>query len=380
MKNISLLGSTGSIGTQALDVIKNLGMKVVALTANQNIKLLEKQAREFNPELVCIFDENYYIELKENLKDTSICVTAGLEGCCKAAALDSADIVLNSVVGMVGLMPTMCAIENGKDVAIANKETLVAGGKLVMESAKKYGSHIIPVDSEHSAIFQCMQGNKTNQVSKIILTASGGPFLGKSRDFLKNVTVKDALNHPNWSMGRKISIDSATMMNKGLELIEAVWLFDKHPSEIEIVVHPQSILHSAVEYVDRSVIGQFGNPDMRIPIQYALTYPNRITSKVKPLSFFECQNLTFIKPDYDTFGCLNLCKEAISKGGLYPTVLNAANEKAVELFLGGKIGFLDIEQVVKKAMTLQEIGELDSMSSIFEIDKKTKDFVMNYFF
>lgn len=379
IKNMSLLGSTGSIGTQALDVAEKLNIDVVALTANKNIKLLEKQARKFKPHLVYVAEESLYTELKTNLNDCFVKVVCGVEGLCEAASLSSADIVLNSVVGIAGLLPTMCAIENNKNVALANKETLVTGGRLVMEAAKKHNCKILPVDSEHSAIFQCIQGNKKEQVSKIILTASGGPFFKKDRNFLEKATVKDALNHPNWSMGNKISIDSATMMNKGLELIEAVWLFDKDPKDIEIVIHPQSVLHSAVEYLDGSVIGQLGSPDMRLPIQYALTYPDRVASSVKFLSLTDYANLSFYKPDYEIFKCINICKKAISKGGLYPTIVNAANEVAVELFLTGKIGFLDIERCVSEAMKMKNVGELKSISSILDIDKKTRNFVLDYF-
>lgn len=379
VKNMSLLGSTGSIGTQALNVAEKLNIDVVALTANKNIKLLEKQTRKFKPNLVCISDESLYKELKMNLNDCFVRVVCGVDGLCEAASLNSVDIILNAVVGIAGLMPTMCAIKNNNNVALANKETLVTGGHLIMEAAKKHNCKILPVDSEHSAIFQCIQGNKQKQISKIILTASGGPFFKKDRNFLKKATVEDALNHPNWNMGNKISIDSATMMNKGLELIEAVWLFNKNPEDIEIVIHPQSVLHSAVEYVDGSIIGQLGVPDMCLPIQYALTYPDRVDSSVKSLSLTDYKNLNFYNPDYENFKCINICKEAISKGGLYPTIVNAANEVAVELFLNGKIGFLDIEKCVEAAMKMKNVDELKSISSILEIDKKTRSFVIDYF-
>ena len=379
IKNMSLLGSTGSIGTQALDVAETLNINVVALTANRNIELLEKQTRKFKPSLVCVSDESLYKELKTNLNDCFVKVVCGMYGLCEAASLSSVDIVLNSVVGIAGLLPTMYAIENSNDIALANKETLVTGGSLIMNAAKKHNCKILPVDSEHSAIFQCIQGTKKEQISKIILTASGGPFFKKNRKFLEKAIVEDALNHPNWNMGNKISIDSATMMNKGLELIEAVWLFDKNPEDIEIVIHPQSILHSAVEYSDGSIIGQLGLPDMRLPIQYALTYPDRVSSRVESLSLTDYANLSFYKPDYENFKCINICKEAISRGGLYPTIVNAANEVAVELFLTGKIGFLDIERCVSEATKMKNVGELKSISSILEIDKKTRNFVLNYF-
>ena len=378
IKNMSLLGSTGSIGTQALDVAENLNIDVIALTANKNISVLENQTRKFKPSVICISDQNLYKELKMNLNDCFVKVVCGIDGLCEVASLN-ADIVLNSVVGIAGLLPTMYAIENNNNVALANKETLVTGGHLVMEAAKKHNCKILPVDSEHSAIFQCIQGNKEKQISKIILTASGGPFFKKDRNFLEKATVEDALNHPNWNMGNKISIDSATMMNKGLELIEAVWLFDKNPKDIEIVIHPQSVLHSAVEYVDGSVIGQLSVPDMRLPIQYALTYPDRVCFNAKTLSLTDYENLNFYKPDYQKFKCIDICKEAITKGGLYPTIVNAANEVAVELFLSGKIGFLDIERCVEAATKMKSIGELKSISSILAMDKKTRSFVLDYF-
>ena len=378
IKNMNLLGSTGSIGTQALDVAENLNIDVMALTANKNIKVLENQTRKFKPSLICISDQNLYKELKMNLNDCFVKVVCGIDGLCEVASLNS-DIVLNAVVGIAGLLPTMCAIENNNNIALANKETLVTGGYLVMEAAKKHDCAILPVDSEHSAIFQCVQGNKEKQISKIILTASGGPFFNKDRNFLEKATVEAALNHPNWNMGNKISIDSATMMNKGLELIEAVWLFNKDPKDIEIVIHPQSVLHSAVEYVDGSIIGQLGVPDMHLPIQYALTYPDRACSNVKSLSLTDYESLNFYKPDNQNFKCIDICRKAISKGGLYPAIVNAANEVAVELFLSGRIGFLDIERCVEAAMKMKNIGDLKSISSILQIDKKTRNFVLDYF-
>lgn len=378
IKNMSLLGSTGSIGTQALNVADNLNIDVIALTANKNIRVLENQTRKFKPSMICISDQNLYKELKLNLNDCFVKVVCGIDGLCEVASLNS-DIVLNAVVGIAGLLPTMCAIENNNNVALANKETLVTGGHLVMEAAKKNNCQIVPVDSEHSAIFQCIQGNKEKQISKIILTASGGPFFKKDKNFLEKATVADALNHPNWNMGNKISVDSATMMNKGLELIEAVWLFDKNPKDIEIVIHPQSVLHSAVEYVDGSIIGQLGIPDMRLPIQYALTHPDRVDSNTKRLSLTDYESLNFYKPDYQKFKCIDICRKAISKGGLYPTIVNAANEVAVELFLSGRIGFLDIERCVEASIEMENICELKSISSILAMDKKTRNFVLNYF-
>ena len=333
MKRISILGSTGSIGTQALDVVKKQGFQVVALAAKSNYHQLANQVREYHPSLVCIYEEEYLVPLQKELDGMEVQIVTGMEGLCQAATVPGAEMVLNSVVGMIGLRPTLEAIYAHKDIALANKETLVTGGELVMKAVKEYGVNLYPVDSEHSAIFQSLQGNKIEQVSKILLTASGGPFFGKTKQELVHVGLQDALNHPNWSMGKKITIDSATLMNKGLELIEAVWLFQQKPENIEIVVQRESVVHSAVEYVDGSVIAQLGTPDMKIPIQYAFTYPERVDCDVKRLSLFDYGTLSFYRPDYETFDCLTACKEAISRGGLYPTLVNGATEKAVELFL-----------------------------------------------
>ena len=312
IKNISILGSTGSIGTQALDVVDNLNLQVSALTANTNIDILEEQVRKYKPALAVIYDENKYAEFKTLIADTNTKVSAGMDGLIEAATVNDADLVLNSVVGMVGLKPTIAAANAKKNIALANKETLVAGGKLVMDAVKNNNVKLYPVDSEHSAIFQCLQGCPNDKaLNRLILTASGGPFFGKTVDELKNVTVEQALNHPNWSMGAKITIDSATMMNKGLEIIEASWLFDMPADRIDVVVHRESVIHSMIEYVDNSVIAQLGVPDMRIPIQYAITYPNRIPSPVKQLSFRDYSKLTFFEPDYETFKCLKACKLAI---------------------------------------------------------------------
>lgn len=345
MKTISLIGSTGSIGMQTLDVCRKHNITVKALAARRNVKLLEEQAREFKPMLVCIYDEELYEDLRDRLADMGIKVLCGMEGLCEVA-VSEADLFVNSVVGMVGLLPTLTAIENGRDIALANKETLVAGGHLVMAAAEKKGVTIYPIDSEHSAIFQCLQGNKREQLNKIILTASGGPFFGKTKSELGSVTVSQALNHPNWSMGNKITIDSATLMNKGLEFIEAKWLFGISPENIEIVVNRESVIHSAVEFNDFSVIAQMGVPDMKIPIQYALLYPERLNCDVKPLSLADYGTLTFAKPDFDTFDCLSGCIEAIKRGGAYPCIVNAVNEEAVGLFLNGKIPFLKIGELV----------------------------------
>ena len=321
VKNISILGSTGSIGTQALDVSRKLNLNISAITAYSNIDILEQQVREFKPSLAVVFCEDKAKEFKTKIADTDTKVLSGMDGLIEAATISSADMVLNSVVGMVGLTPTLAAINAHKDIALANKETLVAGGSLVIDALKKNNVNMYPVDSEHSAIFQCLQGmNQKKELKKLILTASGGPFFGKKIDDLKDVTVKDALNHPNWSMGAKITIDSASMMNKGLEIIEASWLFDMPQDKIDVVVHRESIIHSMIEFVDNSVIAQLGLPDMRIPIQYAITYPNRYESPVKELDLTEISNLSFYKPDYDTFKCLRACKKAIEIGKTAPAM------------------------------------------------------------
>lgn len=375
-QKLTILGSTGSIGTQALDVVTKRGYEVAALTASTNVSEIEKQIRQYKPKLAAMADEKAAQELKIAVADTATRVLSGIEGVCECAAFNEADTVLNSVVGIAGLRPTLCAVEEGKNIALANKETLVAGGELVMKRARDKGVAILPVDSEHSAIFQCLQGmNKKDELKSIILTASGGPFFGKTREELKNVTVAQALKHPNWSMGAKITVDSATMMNKGLELIEAVWLFDISPDKVDIVVHRESIIHSLIEYNDNSVIAQLGEPDMRIPIQYALTYPERFESPVKKLNLWEHPNLTFYKPDYETFSCINLCREAIKRGGLYPCIANGANEMANELFREGKIGFLQIADMVSLAMEKAENTVGGSLEAILEADKAARELV-----
>lgn len=374
-KKISILGSTGSIGVQSLEVCEKHGFDVVALAAHSSIDLLEQQTRKFKPSYVCVFDENKYAELKSRLADMQVKLLCGMDGLCTVAALEENDIVLNSVVGMVGLLPTLTAIEAGKDVALANKETLVSGGSLVMSLAKEKGVNIYPVDSEHSAIFQCLQGNKRSQLSKIILTASGGPFFGKSYEELKKVTKADALRHPNWNMGNKITIDCATLMNKGLEFIEAKWLFDLSPEQIEIVVHRQSVVHSAVEYNDYSIIAQLGVPDMKIPIQYALLYPDRMPCPTKRLSLTDYGSLTFEKPDYETFKCLSAAIEAISRGGAYPCLVNSANEEAVAAFLHDKISFVEIGELVSGTLDKFEHFEIKSSDDVFAADKMARDYV-----
>lgn len=378
VKNISILGSTGSIGTQALDVADNLGLNVCALTANTNIDKLEEQVRKYKPALAVVFDESKYSEFKEKIADTNTKASCGIDGLIEAAVLNEADLILNSVVGMVGLKPTLSAANAKKDIALANKETLVAGGSLVMKAVKENGVNLYPVDSEHSAIFQCLQGCPEDKaLNRLILTASGGPFFGKKIDELKNVTVEQALNHPNWDMGAKITIDSATMMNKGLEVIEASWLFDMPYDKIDVVVHRESVIHSMIEYVDNSVIAQLGVPDMRIPIQYAITYPKRYPSPVKQLSFTDYGKLTFFEPDYETFKCLRACKEAINRGGLCAAAANGANEVANKLFRERKISFLDIGDLVMEAMLNQDNIEAENVEDVLNADKKARGFVLN---
>ena len=375
-KSLSILGSTGSIGTQSLDVARLRGYTVEALTAYSDVARMEAQIREFHPKTVAMVEEKAAADLKVRVADTNTKVLSGKDGVCACARADGADTVLNSVVGMAGLEPTLAAIDAKKKLALANKETLVAGGQLVMEAAKKNGVSILPVDSEHSAIFQALQGRPANAaLKKIILTASGGPFFGKTKKELEKVTVADALKHPNWEMGAKITVDSATMMNKGLELIEAVWLFSVRPQDVQIVVHRESIVHSAVEYTDNSVIAQLGLPDMRIPIQYALTYPERFESPVGELSLSEIGKLTFFEPDYDTFQCINLCRTAINKGGLFPAAVNSANEQANAMFRRGEIGFLDIAARVAKVLDTAPQKERYTLEDVLETDRWARETV-----
>lgn len=379
MKSLIVLGSTGSIGTQALEVCRRDGYKVTALAAGSNIELLEKQAREFKPLSVAVFNEEKAKELKIKLGDTSVKVLSGVEGVCEVARGDG-DIVLNAIVGIAGLRPTLSAIESGKTIALANKETLVTGGEIVNRKAKEKGIKILPVDSEHSAIFQSLQGAPQGSLKKILLTASGGPFYSKTRKELENVTVKEALAHPNWSMGAKITIDSATLMNKGLEVIEAVHLFGIPAKDIEVLVHRQSILHSGVELSDGAVIAQLGTPDMRLPIQYALTYPERSNYAFEKLDLFKVGTLTFEKPDTDTFRCLPLCISAINEGGLAPTAVNGANEEAVKLFLEGKLKFLQIADLVEKALINVNNKKEFTLEDILETDILARKLVReNYF-
>jgi 1-deoxy-D-xylulose-5-phosphate reductoisomerase len=375
-KKISILGSTGSIGTQSLDVAEKRGYQVQVLTAGSNAKLLEEQIRKWKPKYAALADEKAAKDLRLAVADTDTKVLIGKDGVNECASYSDTDVVINAIVGIAGLVPTLTAIEQGKDIALANKETLVAGGQLVMGKAKEKGVKMLPVDSEHSAIFQCLEGmNKKDELKSIILTASGGPFFGKTRQELETVTLAQALKHPNWEMGAKITVDSATMMNKGLELIEAVWLFGVDPSMIDIVVHRESIIHSLIEYTDNSVIAQLGVPDMRIPIQYALTYPERFESPVRKLNLWEYSNLTFYKPDYETFRAINICREAITKGGLYPCVANGANEMANYLFRQGKIGFLDIADLVEKATEKAPKVDSYTIDDVLEADKMARETV-----
>jgi len=372
---ISILGSTGSIGTQSLEVIKSLGRRVIALTGNRNTSLMERQAREFMPAVVAMYDEKAAEDLRARLRDTGIRVVSGMEGLIEAAAIKETGTVITAVVGMIGLRPTMAAIREGKRIALANKETLVCAGSLVMDAAEKYGAEILPVDSEHSAIFQCLTGSP-REVKRLILTASGGPFRGKSAEELGHVTKSDALRHPNWSMGAKITIDSATMMNKGLELIEAMHLFNVEPEQIRILVHPQSIVHSAVEYVDNSIIAQMGAPDMKIPIQLALTWPNREMSTAPELDFTKLGGLTFEEPDLKVFRCLELAIRVAKEGGLLKTVMNAANEQAVSLFLQDKISFNGIYECVAGAVSGYKNNPNPGIDEILETDREVRQFLI----
>lgn len=377
MKGIALLGSTGSIGTQSLDVCRMHGYRVVCLTANRRVDLMEAQIREFRPDLVSMMDPVAADDLRTRVADTDTKVLSGMDGLIECATYSGADTVLNAVVGMVGLQPTLAAIQAQKTLALANKETLVAGGHLVTNTAKAYGVDILPVDSEHSAIFQCLQGSpEKGAVKKLILTASGGPFFGKTLAELENVTAADALKHPNWDMGAKITIDSATMMNKGLEFIEAKWLFDMPIDAIDIVVHRESVVHSAIAYQDNSVIAQLGVPDMRIPIQYALTCPRRLPSPVQELSLVDYGKLTFYAPDYDTFRCINVCKDAIAAGGLRPAAANGANEESVRLFLNGKIKFTDIAVLNRAAMeACPQVADY-TLDDVLQADRAARDYVI----
>ena len=372
-KSLSILGSTGSIGTQTLKVIDNLGgIAVRGISANTNVGLLEEQARKYSPALCAIYDEDLYLDLKVRLSDTKTRVVCGMEGLLELAS-DESDTVMAAMVGSIGLRPTLEAVKIGKKIALANKETLVTAGHIVMSEAKRCGAEILPVDSEHSAIFQCLKGEK--EFKKIILTASGGPFFGKKYKDLKNITAEEALRHPNWDMGGKITIDSATLMNKGLEVIEAKWLFGADVSQIEIVVQRESIIHSMVEFADGAVIAQLGTPDMAIPIQLALTYPKRLPSPAKPLDFAALKSISFAKPDEKTFKCLALALKAAKLGGSLPSVMNAANEETVYKFLRGEAKFTDIADITERAMEAHEIIQNPSLDEIFECDAWARNFV-----
>lgn len=378
-KTVSILGSTGSIGTQSLVVCKKMGYRVHALTAHSNWKLLEQQVREFSPTIAVLTDPDAAEQLRLALQDTKTTVLSGMDGILEVVSHREQDTVINALMGVAGLLPTVRAIEAGNNVALANKETLVAGGKLVTDLVREKGVLLTPIDSEHSAIFQCLQGNTTDSVQRLIITASGGPFYGKSREELRGIRKEQALRHPNWSMGAKITIDSSTLMNKGLEFIEAMWLFSMPPEKIQIVVHPQSIIHSMVEYVDGSVIAQMGAPDMMIPIQYALTWPERFDSPAKRLDLLSCGNLTFGKPDLETFTCLADCIEAAKRGGLYPCIVNGANEEAVSLFLQDRIGYLDLFAAVRAALDHFAPGDYTSAEEILEADRMAREFVRKTF-
>lgn len=378
MRTISLLGSTGSIGRQSLDVIAACGMSVAAITANSSVDRLEKQARQFHPRLAVCYDEKAAQELKLRLADTDIRVASGMEGLIEAATLPEADTVITAVVGMVGLRPTLAAIREKKRIALANKETLVCAGELVMRTAAEYGAEIIPVDSEHSALFQCLQGSRDHgEIKRLILTCSGGPFFGKSREELVNYTRADALKHPTWKMGAKITIDCATLMNKGLEFIEAMRLYQVTPDQIQIAIHRQSIVHSLVEYCDNAVLAQLGVPDMRLPIEYALTYPRRVQAVAGELDLFSCPPLSFDKPDYETFRCLKLALEAARKPGTPCAVLNGANEAAVGLFLQDKVKFLDIADLVQSALETVPEGPADTLEQVLEADRAAREAVLS---
>ncbi len=376
-ESLSLLGSTGSVGTQTLAVCRARNLPVAALTANRNTDLLEQQIREFHPAKAALLDETAAADLKLRIADTDTRVLSGISGVCECAADTEADTVFNAIVGIAGLVPTLDAIHADKKIALANKESLVAGGQLVMDAAQQRGVPLLPVDSEHSAIWQCLQAapQQDRALKKILLTASGGPFFGKTRAELEHVTVQQALQHPNWSMGAKITIDSATLMNKGLEIIEACWLFGVREDHIEVLVHRESILHSAIQFEDNAVIGQLGVPDMAIPIQYALTYPERLPSPAAELDLAELATLHFAKPDMETFDCLAICREAIRRGGLYPTAANSANEQANSLFRAGRISFLEIGELVAEAMDACHSQETFTLSDVLAADREARETV-----
>ena len=378
MKKIAILGSTGSIGTQTLEIVEeNKDLIVTGLAAGSNVELMEKQIRQFKPALAAMWSGEAAADLKRRVADLPVKVVCGMEGLLEIATMPEAEILVTAIVGMIGIRPTIAAIESGKDIALANKETLVTAGHIIMPLAEKCGVRILPVDSEYSAIFQSLNGEAGNEIEKIILTASGGPFRGKKTEELKKMKVEDALKHPNWSMGRKITIDSATLVNKGLEVMEAKWLFDVDLSEIQVVVHPQSIIHSAVQYRDGGIIAQLGMPDMKLPIQYALFYPERRPMNTKRVDFFELGQMTFEKPDMDTFTGLKLAYQAARTGGSMPTVFNAANEKAVSLFLDRKISFLQIPQLIEASMEHHRLIENPGVEEILQAEAETYEFIQS---
>lgn len=377
MKKIAILGSTGSIGTQSLEIVRESGgdLEVVALAAGSNVELMEKQIREFHPVAAAMWSEQAAADLKARVADLNVRILQGMDGLLEIAVLPEVQVLLTAVVGMIGIRPTIAAIEAGKDIALANKETLVCAGHIIMPLAQKQSVSILPVDSEHSAIFQSLQGNPKNRVSKIILTASGGPFRGKTRKQLEDVRVEDALKHPNWSMGRKITIDSSTLVNKGLEVMEAKWLFDVEPDQIQVVVHPQSIIHSMVEYVDGAIIAQLGVPDMKLPIQYALFYPDRRPMKNNKVDFYQLAGISFEAPDAETFHGLELGYRAMRVGGSLPTVYNAANERAVQLFLSGKLRYLQIPEMIESAMDHHRVADAPGVEEILAAEQEAYEHI-----
>ena len=376
MKKVAILGSTGSIGTQTLEVVRENGdLQITALAAGGNVDLMEKQIREFHPRLVAVWTEEKAKELRDRVKDLPVKVVSGMDGLLEVATDPASEILVTAIVGMIGIRPTIAAMKAGKDIALANKETLVTAGHIIMPLAEECHVKILPVDSEHSAIFQCLNGEHKDQLKKILLTASGGPFRGKKKEELKNVQVEDALKHPNWSMGRKITIDSATLVNKGLEMMEARWLFGVEPKDIQIVVQPKSIIHSMVEFVDGAVIAQLGTPDMKLPIQYALYYPNRRHLPGDRLDFWTLNQITFEKPDMENFPGLKLAFNAAAAGGTMPTVYNAANERAVAKFLDRKIGFLDIPEIIRSCMEEHKVTENPTVEQILETEAATYELI-----
>lgn len=381
MKKIAVLGSTGSIGTQTLEIVRDnrSDLEVVALAAGSNVELMEKQVREFRPKLVSLQSEEACRDLADRLKDMQVTIVPGMEGLIQIAEMEESDVLVTAIVGMIGIRPTIAAIKKGKDIALANKETLVTAGHIIMPLAAQMGVSILPVDSEHSAIFQSMQGEKKEQVSKLLITASGGPFRGRTREQLADIRVEDALKHPNWSMGHKITIDSATLVNKGLEVMEAKWLFDVELDQIQVVVHPQSIIHSMVEYVDGGIIAQLGTPDMKLPIQYALFYPDRRPMKGKRVDFYELGSITFERPDMETFTGLKLALRAARTGGSLPTVFNAANEKAVSLFLNRKIKFLEIPELIEMCMDEHKVVDNPNVEEILAAEAESYDRIARRF-